>query len=342
MFPTTKLFHVANSVSDHSMLILKNEKPIGRRKKRTKLFRFESMWLRDERCFRLVTDAWEKGKQISELQRKLQLLENMRGGDSTLEDIHAIKELNRWLYMEEDMWHQRSRNNWLSVGDKNTTFFHTKASNQWQRNSINRVLDSNNTWQEDEEQIGKTFVNYYEQQFLSSRPVVEEALLEAIHTKVTDRMNASLLRNFNAQEVEKALQQMHPLKAPGLDMRINGHPCGKIQPTWGLRQGDPPSPYLFLICVEGLSALLQNAVQQKKLKGVAASTKGPKVSHLFFADDSIIFRRATREDAIKIQRLLQVYKASSGQQLNKNKTSLFFSPNMDDGIREDVKTMFEA
>jgi len=125
-------------------------------------------------------------------------------------------------------------------------------------------------------------------------------------------------------------------------VRINGHPCGKIQPTWGLRQGDPPSPYLFLICVEGLSALLQNAVQQKKLKGVAASTKGPKVSHLFFADDSIIFRRATREDAIKIQRLLQVYKASSGQQLNKNKTSLFFSPNMDDGIREDVKTMFEA
>ena len=157
------------------------------------------------------------GKQISKLQRKLQLLENMRGGESTLEDIHAIKELNRWLYMEEDMWHQRSRNNWLSVGDKNTTFFHTKASNQWQRNSINRVLDSNNTWQEDEEKIGKTFVNYYEQQFLSSRPIVEEELLEAIHTKVTDRMNASLLRNFNAQEVEKALQQMHPLKAPGLD-----------------------------------------------------------------------------------------------------------------------------
>ena len=62
MFPTTKLFHVANSVSDHSMLILKNEKPTGWRKKRTKLFRFESMWLRDERCFGLVTDAWEKGR----------------------------------------------------------------------------------------------------------------------------------------------------------------------------------------------------------------------------------------------------------------------------------------
>ena len=83
-------------------------------------------------------------------------------------------------------------------------------------------------------------------------------------------------------------------------VRINGHPCDKIQLTRGLRQGDPLSPYLFLIYAKGLSALLHNAVQQKKLKGVVASTKGPKVSHLFFADDSIIFGRATREDAAEI------------------------------------------
>ena len=83
-------------------------------------------------------------------------------------------------------------------------------------------------------------------------------------------------------------------------VRINGHPCDKIQLTRGLRQGDSLSPYLFLIYAEGLSALLHNAVQQKKLKGVVASAKGPKVSHLFFADDSIIFGRAIREDATEI------------------------------------------
>lgn len=129
----------------------------------------------------------------------------MRGGESTLKYIHTMKkELNKWLYVEEDMWHQWSRNNWLSTGDKNTTFFHTKASNRLQRNAINRVLDSDNTWQEDEEQIYRTFLDNYKQLFTSSRPIVEE-LLNAIHTKVTDRMNASLLRNFNAHEVEKAL-----------------------------------------------------------------------------------------------------------------------------------------
>jgi len=110
------------------------------------------------------------------------------------------------------------QNSWLRAGDKNTTFFHTKASNQFQRNSINRVQDGDNTWQEDEEQIGKIFIEYYKQLFTSSRPVVvEEELLEAIHTKVTDRMNASLFINFNAHKVEKALRQMHPLKAPSLN-----------------------------------------------------------------------------------------------------------------------------
>jgi len=62
MFPTTKLFHVANSVSNHSMLVLKNANPTRKRRKKTKLFRFESMWLRDEQCSEVVNEAWEKGR----------------------------------------------------------------------------------------------------------------------------------------------------------------------------------------------------------------------------------------------------------------------------------------
>ena len=89
-------------------------------------------------------------------------------------------------------------------------------------------------------------------------------------------------------------------------VRINGKPCGEIHPTSGLRQGDPLSPYLFLICVEGLSALIHNLVQRQRLRGVAASGGGPRVCHLFFADDSLIFGRATLEECAEIQRVLQV------------------------------------
>lgn len=78
-------------------------------------------------------------------------------------------------------------------------------------------------------------------------------------------------------------------------VRINGQPYGFIQPTRGLRQGDPLSPYLFLQCVEGLSALLNHAAQRNAIKGVAASANGPRISHLFFTNDSLIFGRATEK-----------------------------------------------
>ena len=123
---------------------------------------------------------------------------------------------------------------------------------------------------------------------------------------------------------------------------VNGVPYGQISPTRGLCQGDPLSPYLFLIVAEGLSALLHKAVREKKLRGIAASARGPRISHLFFADDSLIFGRATTMECNEIQRILQVYETSSGQQLNRSKTSLFFSPNTEMSTKESIKVMFGA
>ena len=125
-------------------------------------------------------------------------------------------------------------------------------------------------------------------------------------------------------------------------IRLNGQPCGLITPTRGLRQGDPLFPYLFLLCAEGLSALLHKASVRKELKVVAASTRGPRISHLFFADDSLIFCKATKKEGVEVQRILQVYESSSGQQLNRNKTALFFSYNTPTRTQEVIKSMFGA
>ena len=110
-------------------------------------------------------------------------------------------------------------------------------------------------------------------------------------------------------------------------IRFNGQPCGMITPTRGLRQGDPFSPYLFLLCVEGLSALLHKAMQRNDLKGLVASARGPRISHLFFTNESLIFCRAMEKEGVEVQRILQVYESTSRQQLNKNKMTIFFSSN---------------
>ncbi len=77
---------------------------------------------------------------------------------------------------------------------------------------------------------------------------------------------------------------------------VNGDPKWYVKPNRGLRQGDPLSPYLFLICAEGLSTLLRKVEREKVIQGISISRGGPQVSHLFFADDSLIFAGQQRQN----------------------------------------------
>ena len=123
---------------------------------------------------------------------------------------------------------------------------------------------------------------------------------------------------------------------------INGKPKGHIIPSRGLRQGDPLSPYLFLIYAKGLSALIKKAVNDGSMERISVCRNGPCLSHLFFADDSLIFCKASIEECESLHRILKVYEYASGQQLNRAKTSLYFSSNTATEIQEEIKNRFGA
>lgn len=125
-------------------------------------------------------------------------------------------------------------------------------------------------------------------------------------------------------------------------IRINGKPKGHIVPSRGIRQGGPLSPYLFLLCAEGFSALIKSAAASGHLRGVAVCCGGPKLSRLFFTDDSLIFCKATIDECNALQRILTVFEKTFGQQLNRAKTSLFFSSNTPIVVKEEIKTIFGA
>ena len=125
-------------------------------------------------------------------------------------------------------------------------------------------------------------------------------------------------------------------------IRIIGKPTRHIIPSRGLHQGDPLSPYLFLLCAEGLSALIKKAVADGHMESISLCRGGPLLSHLFFADDSIIFCKASIEDCDALQRVLKVYELASRQQLNRAKTSLYFSSNTAREVQEEIKARFGA
>ena len=97
---------------------------------------------------------------------------------------------------------------------------------------------------------------------------------------------------------------------------LNGVLQSPFKPTRGLRQGDPLSPYLFLFVADGLSTLLRKAVESQHVQALGICRRAPTISHLLFADDSLLFFRGNVEQAHRIKDILQSYSRCTGQQIN--------------------------
>ncbi|XP_019179174.1 PREDICTED: uncharacterized protein LOC109174390 [Ipomoea nil] len=120
------------------------------------------------------------------------------------------------------------------------------------------------------------------------------------------------------------------------NVMVNGVSGGRVQPTRGLRQGDPLPPFLFIICVEGLSMLLQKALIAGSIHRCRVARGAPPISHLFFADDSLLFFKANIQEASVVKQCLARYEELSGQLVNYHKSNICFSRNTGEAMREEV------
>ncbi|KAK5840243.1 hypothetical protein PVK06_009132 [Gossypium arboreum] len=120
---------------------------------------------------------------------------------------------------------------------------------------------------------------------------------------------------------------------------INGRRGKLFQPTRGLRQGDPLSPFLFLICNEGLSSLMRLAKNEGLWKGVKMSKRGLEITHLLFADDCMMFGEATERGAMVLKDILKEYESCSGQRVNFSKSTIFYSSNTTEDKKVEVSSL---
>ena len=282
MFSETKIHHLDVTTSDHKALWIVPEKmECGFQKP----FRFEQMWMTDSGCTNTIEAVWRKhmeeswdtkivtkidhcGKALTrwsrqafgnvkrEIERKRKELSKaerraISGGDprpmKTLQE-----EINLLLDKEATMWRQRSIILWLKDGDKNTRFFHSKASQRRRRNYITRLHDGNGNWCTNQQQIRDTIVDFYTNLFTSNIPDHLEEVIDVIPKVVTAEMNASLTSEFIALEVEVALKQMAPLKAPDPD----GMPPLFYQNYWPLLGNDVTQFVLHFLNSGSLPAAL--------------------------------------------------------------------------------------
>ncbi|KAK2398440.1 putative mitochondrial protein [Trifolium repens] len=117
---------------------------------------------------------------------------------------------------------------------------------------------------------------------------------------------------------------------------VNGEKVGPVIPGRGLRQGDPLSPYLFILCAEGLSSLIDRAEATGDNTGTSICRGAPRVTHLLFADDCFLFFKACERQTQNMKNILSLYEAASGQAISLPKSEVFYSRNVSGPLKHSI------
>ncbi|XP_075663398.1 uncharacterized protein LOC142632978 [Castanea sativa] len=202
IFPNSKLYHLQVAYSDHDLILLNTEVYTQVTRRKHILKRFEEKWASHPECENVIFEAWngvvtsgspmfqlfEKIKKcrmalvawgrnvgnsktkIEEKHKQLEVLTSMNTADN-IELIQKVKnEIQSLLLQDELFWRQRSRSIWLSAGDKNTKYFHQRASQRRRKNHIHGFLDENGQWCTSESDTARVAEAYFQNLFTSTNP----------------------------------------------------------------------------------------------------------------------------------------------------------------------------
>ena len=121
-----------------------------------------------------------------------------------------------------------------------------------------------------------------------------------------------------------------------ISLLFSGGALEAFNPSRGLRQGDPISPYLFILCMEYLGHLIDKKCMEGVWKPLKAFRENIGISHLFFTDDLILFAKVDEDSCEAISEVLDEFCEESGQKVSMEKSRIYFSPNVQAERRSEI------
>ncbi|KAB1998914.1 hypothetical protein ES319_D12G123600v1, partial [Gossypium barbadense] len=244
-FIATKVLRQTQSDHDAIILDLWGRKPKPFPKDKRLCFNFDVCWVGNKEAKNVIERAWNNegtdygdkmdrvrsalgpwqckkfGKMKNEMRKLEKQIEVVIDSASKADSGKTLKETRRrldFLYTkEESYWAQRSRSRWLREGDRNTRFFHAKATGRLKKNNIERLKDAEGNWVTNSKEICKVAKDYFVSLFRSNSQNANIQEMGHIKECVTRETNERLNMIYTEEEITQAIKQMDPNKAPGID-----------------------------------------------------------------------------------------------------------------------------
>ncbi|XP_022008346.1 uncharacterized protein LOC110907712 [Helianthus annuus] len=182
--------------------------------------------------------------------------------------------------------------------------------------------------------VGK-LVSEEQSAFLAGRNISDGPLIKAKKFGMIFKVDINKANDsLNWKYLDSVLAQMNfperwrgwimaTLVSSRASVLVNGSPTMEFECTRGLRQGDPLSPFLFVIAMETLSGIMKKAVSDGIFKGLRCTINGPVLSHLIYADDVVFLGVWSGENALNLRRILRCFYLVSGLKVNLSKCSVY-------------------
>lgn len=245
-FPEATITNLLISYSDHCPVLIVPEGNLNLfpRSNKKAPFRFMAAWFEHPEFVNMVRSAWslhstlisnfshvrdcalnwnkkvfgnifQKKKRIKARLRGIQMAQE-RAFSHNLDSLERDlkKDLESVLHQEESLWHQKSRVNWITKGDRNPKFFHLSTIVRRKRNKIDK-LKIDGEWVEEPSTLSSHIINNFNNLFKRDDNICLDELRFPPCLKVTQRENNTITGTVSLYEVKKAVFDMMLWKAPG-------------------------------------------------------------------------------------------------------------------------------
>ncbi|XP_062075046.1 uncharacterized protein LOC133779059 [Humulus lupulus] len=345
-------------LSDHCFCIIKSGAALNCG---VKPFRFFNRWTDHDNFKETVMQSWckpSKGHVLERIIRKLGRLKhvlrkfNKRTVDDVVQNYTIAKENYQaaQIYLQGDphstelqreerlageifsnhariydsFLRKKSKVNWLRYGDDNNAYFHACLKQRRASNRITSFVNETGQLIERFEDVVAHFVNHFRKimgsQSNASVPIQRSCFRYGNSLSLDQQI--CLIKPFTKKEVEDALFSISPIKISGPDWYGSGFK-GALEVKKGLRQGDPISPWFFVLVMEYFTRLLFQASLNKNFI-YHPKCKNLKIVNLCFADDLVIFCKGASNSVQIIKDCFTEFSLASGLSANLEKSQVFF------------------